>query len=52
MRLSINTHLVYDFSTPTDVLLQLEAARLPDQDVADEELWLTPVSHFARVAGH
>lgn len=52
MRLSINTHLVYDFSAPTDVLLQLEAAHLPDQDVADEELWLTPVSHFARVAGH
>lgn len=52
MRLSISTHLVYDFAGPTDVLLQIEAAHLPDQVVSDEELWLTPVSHFARVAGH
>lgn len=52
MHLSIATHLVYDFAAPTDVLLQLEAAHLPEQDVSGEELWLTPVAHFARVTGH
>lgn len=50
--LTIHTRLFYDFAEPTDVLLQLEAAVLPDQRVLSPELWLTPVLHFARVPGH
>ncbi|MFM5953558.1 MAG: transglutaminase-like domain-containing protein [Novosphingobium sp.] len=52
MTLAIHAHLVYDFFEPTDVLVQLEAAILPDQRVIEPELWLTPVQHFARVPGH
>ena len=52
MTLSIHARLFYLFSEPTDVLLQLEAASLPDQRPVDPELWLTPTLHFSRVAGH
>lgn len=51
-RLRIHSRLFYDFAEPTDVLVQLEAAALPDQQVLSPELWLTPVLHFSRVAGH
>ncbi len=52
MTLSIHARLFYDFTEPTDLLVQLEAAKLPEQRVIDPELWLTPVLHFARVPGH
>lgn len=52
MTLSIHTRLDYDFAEPTDVLLQLEAAILPEQTVASPRIALTPVEHFARVSGH
>lgn len=52
MTLSIHARLFYLFAEPTDVLLQLEAATLPDQQVIAPELWLTPTQHFGRVAGH
>lgn len=50
--LTIHAHLVYDFFEPTDVLVQVEAAVLPEQQVLSPELWLTPVDYFARVPGH
>lgn len=50
--LSIHSRLFYLFAEPTDVLLQVEAAKLPGQQVIDPELWLTPALHFSRVAGH
>ena len=52
MTLSIHSHLVYDYAEPTDVLVQVEAAPLPDQVVSNPEVWLTPVTHFMRVPGH
>ncbi len=52
MTLSIHARLFYHFAEPTDVLVQLEAAKLPEQRVVDPELWLTPVLHFTRVPGH
>lgn len=52
MTLSIHTRLDYDFAEPTDVLLQLEAAILPEQVVEAPRIALTPVEHFARVPGH
>ena len=51
MTLSIHTRLDYDFAEPTDILLQLEAAILPEQVVASPRIALTPVEHFARVEG-
>ncbi len=50
--LSIHARLFYAFAEPTDVLIQLEAAEMPDQQVLQPELWLTPVLHFSRVPGH
>ncbi|MEO5706571.1 MAG: transglutaminase family protein [Alteraurantiacibacter sp.] len=35
-----------------DVLLQFEAAIIPEQEVLSSGLWLTPVEHFARVPAH
>jgi transglutaminase-like putative cysteine protease len=52
MPLQINTSLAYDFAGPTDVLAQLEAAILPEQQVTDAHIAISPVEHFARVAGH
>lgn len=51
MTLSIRTRLEYDFAEATDVLLQLEAAMIPEQVVHSARIALTPVEHFARVAG-
>lgn len=51
MTLSIRTTLEYDFAEATDVLLQLEAAMIPEQVVHSARIALTPVEHFARVAG-
>jgi transglutaminase-like putative cysteine protease len=50
MQLLIQSHLDYYFERPTDVLLQVEAAQLPEQTVSDAKLMLTPTEHFARVA--
>lgn len=50
--LTIHSHLVYDYAVATDVLIQVEAAVEPGQAIANPELWLTPVQHFARVPGH
>ncbi len=52
MKLSIQAHLDYSFEHPTDILLQIEAAALPEQIVEAAHIDLSPVSHFARVAAH
>jgi transglutaminase-like putative cysteine protease len=49
MRLSITTHLDYDFPLPTDVLLQLEAAAIPEQIIEQAHIQVTDCQHFARV---
>ena len=49
MKLHIQAHLDYRFERPTDVLLQLEAASLPEQTVASSSLLIPPCEHFARV---
>ncbi len=51
MTLSIHTTLEYDFAQPTDVLLQLEAAMIPEQAVHSAHIAISPVEHFARVPG-
>lgn len=49
MKLSIRVLLDYTFPEPTDVLLQIEAAIIPEQLILDAHIGLTPVGHFARV---
>jgi transglutaminase-like putative cysteine protease len=51
VKIQIQSRLDYSFYQPTDVLLQLEAAIIPEQFV-NAHIALTPCDHFARVAGH
>ena len=50
MKLSIRTHLDYQFAEPTDILLQIEAAAIPEQAIEAAWIDLSPCDHFARVA--
>jgi transglutaminase-like putative cysteine protease len=52
VKLQIATQLAYDLTMPTDVLLQVEAAILPEQDILSAHIDLPRVEHFSRVAGH
>jgi transglutaminase-like putative cysteine protease len=50
--LAIHASLDYWFEQPTDVLLQLEAAAIPEQVIESAHIDITPTEHFARVASH
>jgi transglutaminase-like putative cysteine protease len=52
MRLSIQASLDYSFAHPTDILLQVEAAAIPEQFIQSANLNLSEVDHFARVPAH
>lgn len=52
MKLSITAELDYDIPQEADLLLQLEAAMIPEQTVLEAFIDLPPVEHFARIAGH
>lgn len=49
MKLHIRARLDYQFDAPTDILLHLEAAHLPEQIVEQAHIDLPPCEHFARV---
>jgi len=51
MQITITSHLDYEFEHMTDVLLQIEAAPIPEQHV-DDSLFITVCEHFARIAAH
>lgn len=51
-RLAIEVALEYDFADASDVLLQIEAAPIPEQTVEAAHIDISPVEHFARVPGH
>ncbi|MBC2667019.1 transglutaminase family protein [Novosphingobium flavum] len=51
MKLSITAHLDYQFEAQADVLLQLEAAEIPEQVVEHSNLAIGEHAHFARVPG-
>lgn len=51
MLLDIEARLSYDFPAPSDLLLQIELARMAGQDVRDDALLTTPVKDFTRIAG-
>jgi hypothetical protein len=50
MKLSIAAWLDYEFSEPTDVLLQIEAAAIPEQLIDVAVIDVPNSLHFARVA--
>lgn len=52
MPIRIEASLNYSFPAATDVLLQLEAAIIPEQLVQDAKLDMSECAHFARVPGH
>ncbi|MEY4238792.1 MAG: hypothetical protein RL339_1393, partial [Pseudomonadota bacterium] len=52
VRLSIATELDYTFEARTAVLLQIEAAIIPEQRVEGAHIAISPVQHFARIPGH
>lgn len=49
MRLSITARLEYQFDAQTDVLLQIEAAAIPQQIIEKAKLTASDCMHFARV---
>ncbi|MET0179657.1 MAG: transglutaminase family protein [Novosphingobium sp.] len=49
MTLSISARVEYEFPSPTDFLLQLEAAAIPEQVVSETSLTCTPTEHYAPV---
>lgn len=51
MILTITTHLDYRLEGPSDILLQIEAAPMASQTLIEAGIGLSPVEHFARVAG-
>ncbi|MGH6785990.1 MAG: transglutaminase-like domain-containing protein [Novosphingobium sp.] len=52
MKLLVQAALDYDFAEPTDVLLQVEAAALPEQRIDNAVFELSPTPQCARVTGH
>lgn len=50
-KLDVSVHLDYAMDAPTDLLLQIEAAPMADQRLVEAGIGLSPVEHFARVAG-
>ena len=49
MPIDIAAHFTFSLDGPTDVLLQFEAAVIPEQQVLSVETWLTEAEHIARV---
>lgn len=49
MTLRIDARLAYNLSQPTDLLLQVELARVAGQNVTEDSLSTTPVEGFARI---
>ncbi|MDZ7588036.1 MAG: transglutaminase family protein [Parasphingorhabdus sp.] len=51
MNLKINVSLDYQLGDPVDLMLQIEAAQIPEQIVSDTFLDVGAFDHFARVPG-
>ena len=48
----VQTRLAYDFAELSDVLLQVEAAVIPEQAIVEAHIDVSRCEHFARVAAH
>ncbi|MGB3722549.1 MAG: transglutaminase family protein, partial [Pacificimonas sp.] len=51
MKLNIKAHLDYTLDGPSDILLQLEAAPLADQNLISAHIHVPGDGHFARIPG-
>lgn len=51
-RFALHAHIDYKLACPTDLLLQIEAAILPEQTIEQAWIDISPVDHFARVPAH
>lgn len=49
MPIDISARFAFELPDPTDVLLQFEAAVIPEQWLLESDTWLTQGEHFARV---
>lgn len=52
MKINIHSNIDYYFDRPTDVLLQLEAANIPEQTIEKAHIEISECDHFARVPAH
>ncbi len=52
MKLFVQAALDYDLAEPSDMLLQIEAAQLPEQRISQARIDISDTEHFARVTGH
>jgi transglutaminase-like putative cysteine protease len=52
MKISIQAQLDYQFANPTPILLQVEAAAIPEQTIEQAHIEISQNDHFARVAAH
>ena len=52
MTIEIQTTFAFSADTPTDVLLQFEAALIPEQVIEEASLTITPPTNMARVPAH
>ncbi|MEM9501633.1 MAG: transglutaminase family protein [Pseudomonadota bacterium] len=50
MPIRINSHFAFETDEPTDVLLQFEAAAMPEQEILSASTELTDSLHIARIA--
>lgn len=51
MPIRIQAHVAYYFAQPTDILLQMEAAAIPEQILTGPGLTTSASEHFARIPG-
>ncbi|WP_340587248.1 transglutaminase family protein [Erythrobacter alti] len=49
MPIDIKTSFAFDLDRPTDLLLQFQAAAIPEQHIIDSDTWLTKAQHIANV---
>ena len=49
MPIDIKTRFAFNLEAPTDVLLQFQAASLPEQTILETDTWLTKAQHIASV---
>lgn len=49
MPISIDLAFAFQMDKPTDVLLQFEAAMIPEQRLLETDTWVTKGEHFARI---
>ncbi len=50
MKISVAVNLHYEFPQPTEILLQIEAAQIPEQAIESAFINVGNVEHFARVS--